>query len=187
MSIEANNIIFLDVDGVLNWDGSKSYVSISEHITYLGIDNIRVKRLAKIVDATNAKIVLTSTWAEHFEVGAYKQQDRICKYLSNKLRKQSLKIYDIIDQNIPWLDRGIAIDTWLKNHPHKNWVVLDDQNFFRGYDEPVIKDHFINTVDNVDDDESSGLTDYLTQKAIDILNGKISGTFFDDKYLREYR
>ena len=186
MNFEVNNIIFLDIDGVLNWDGSKSYVQISERITYIGIDNIRVKRLAKIVNETNAKIVLTSTWAEHFEVGAYKQQDRMCKYLSNKLRKQGLKVYDIIDQNIPWLDRGGAIYTWLKKHPHKNWVVLDDQIFFRGYDDPVVQDHLIRTVDNWDDD-TSGLTDYLSQKAIEILNGEASGTFLDEKILQQCR
>lgn len=180
------NIVFLDIDGVLNWDGSKSFVMARDGFKYLGIDNIRVKRLAQIVNATDAKIVLTSTWKKDFVVGAYKQENPIGKYLSNKLRAQGLKIYDTIDEGFRWEERGYAITYWLKHHEHKNWVVLDDQTFFFGYDKPDIKNHLIKTVDNWDD-ESSGLTDYLTQKAIDILNGDAEGTFLDEKFLREWK
>ena len=174
----AQNIVFLDIDGVLNWEHSKSYVVAGNGMTYLGIDNIRVKRLAQIVNATDAKIVLTSTWKKDFVVGAYKQE--------NRLRAQGLKIYDTIDKDFRWEERGYAITYWLKHHEYKNWVILDDQCFFFGYDRPEIKEHLIKTVDNWDD-ESSGLTDYLTQKAIDILNGEAKGPFLDEKFLRELK
>lgn len=182
----AQNIVFLDIDGVLNWEYSKSYVVADNSVTYLGIDNIRVKRLAQIVNATDAKIVLTSTWKKDFVVGAYKQENHVGKYLSNKLRAQGLKIYDTIDKDFRWEERGYAITHWLKHHEHKNWVILDDQSLFFGYDRPEIKEHLIKTIDNWDD-ESSGLTDYLTQKAIDILNGDAVGPFLDEKFLREWK
>lgn len=182
----AQNIVFLDIDGVLNWEHSKSYVVADNGMTYLGIDNIRVKRLARIVNATDAKIVLTSTWKKDFVVGAYKQKNHVGKYLNNKLRAQGLKIYDTIDKDFEWGERGYAITYWLKHHEYKNWVVLDDQCFFFGYDKPEIKEHLIKTVDDWDD-ESSGLTDYLAQKAIDILNGDAKGPLLDEKYLREYK
>lgn len=182
----AHNIVFLDIDGVLNWERSKSYVIADNGYTYLGIDNIRVKRLAQIVNATDAKIVLISTWKENFVVGAYKQESRACKYLSNKLRAQGLKVYDVINKDFKWEERGYAITYWLKHHEHKNWVVLDDQCYFFGYDRPEIKEHLIKTVDNWSE-EASGLTDYLTQKAIDILNGEAAGTFLDEKFLREWK
>jgi hypothetical protein len=102
------------------------------------------------------------------------------------LRKQGLKVYDKIDDDFKWQARGYAIIYWLRHHNHKNWVVLDDQCFFFGYDKPDIKNHLIKTVDNWDE-ESSGLTDYLAQKAIDILNGDAEGTFLDEKFLREWK
>ena len=50
-------VIFLDIDGVLNCQSSKS----SCH-GMVGIDNDKVKRLKEIVKATGAKMVLISTW-----------------------------------------------------------------------------------------------------------------------------
>ena len=51
-------IIFLDIDGVLNYRGCKSK---SPSGCY-GIEQDKVKLLKNIVEQTNAKLVLTSTW-----------------------------------------------------------------------------------------------------------------------------
>ena len=45
-------VIFLDVDGVLNCETSKSYVTTEDGQTLTGIDKDKVKRLASIVMAT---------------------------------------------------------------------------------------------------------------------------------------
>lgn len=51
-------LIFLDIDGVLNYEGY-------ERLTRSGtrfVDPILIKRLKKIIDCTGAKVVLSSTW-----------------------------------------------------------------------------------------------------------------------------
>lgn len=47
-------VIFLDIDGVLN----TSYTKYRDEV----LDDFRLDYLAKIVNKTHAKIVLTSTW-----------------------------------------------------------------------------------------------------------------------------
>ena len=54
-------VIFLDVDGVLNCKTSKSYVTTEDGQVFTGIDKDKVKRLASIVAATGADIVLSSS------------------------------------------------------------------------------------------------------------------------------
>lgn len=178
--------LFLDIDGCLNWDRSKSYC-VSNNIYYLGIDNIRVKRLAQIVNATDAKIVLTSDWGIRFEIGAYKQTDKHAKYLSNKLRKQGLKVYDKIDwYDFRRPDRGFAILDWLDKHPEIiEYVVIDDE-YFWGYNEIPLKDHMIHCFSD-NGEEYSGLTDNLVTHAIDILNNGARGFFVDEDGLAKIK
>lgn len=174
-----NRIIFLDVDGVLNCYYSKSYVINEEGIKYRGIDNSLVKKLKYIVDKTNASIVLTSTWKDYFEVGAYKQKYNHAKYLSNKLRRQGLKIVDKTEDR-RWAERGAGIKRWLKNHPEvTNWVILDDEIFdYMDLKEKCL-DHFVFT------DEQIGLSDWQAEMAIKILNGEIKGPI--PYYKEEYK
>ena len=64
-----NNIIFLDIDGVLNSDKYFSSIEDKED-TYidpaakllLDIDMTKVKLLLKVVRISQAKIVISSTW-----------------------------------------------------------------------------------------------------------------------------
>lgn len=182
MNIEVNSIIFLDIDGVLNWEHSKS-CCIYDEISYLGVDNSKVKLLAKIVKETNAKIVLISTWRKYFEVGAYKQNHQMAKYLSNKLRAQGLKVYSkTIEKR--WIDRADEILSWLDHNPQvKNWVILDDE-WFHGYDQDKIKKHWIKTLYNFQDkSEYSGLTEELANKAIEILNGNLIGPCLQSEFV----
>lgn len=56
-------VIFLDIDGVLNANedfGGRNKPNPSIH-GILGVTTTRIKRLKKIVDKTDAKIVLTSS------------------------------------------------------------------------------------------------------------------------------
>ena len=163
-------IIFLDVDGVLNWDHTKARCN-----GFLGIDKIRVQRLAHIVEATGAVIVLTSTWGAWFEVGAYKQTDKSAKYLSNKLRAQGLR-------NFRHSGRASAIQSYLEQQEHfiENYVILDDEMFW-GYEVPPLKNHLVYCISDVfHHDELSGLTDNLVQHAINILNGEEEGICVDE-------
>ena len=69
-------IIFLDIDGVLNCSESKS-----ECLGYTGIDTVRIKRLKRIIEETNAKIILISFEqeidAKHLEVEFDLQDERM--------------------------------------------------------------------------------------------------------------
>lgn len=152
-------VIFLDIDNVLNCS-----TSVSNCNGWVGIDTALVRKLAQIVQVTEAKIVLTSTWKNNFEPGAYKQTHPEAKYLSNKLRKQGLKVYSkTIDKNY---NRGEGIMNWLDSHKDVTaWVVLDDHAFndFYKYKDAILK-RWIWT------DYVTGLTDTDVKNAIDILN-----------------
>ena len=118
--------IFLDVDGVLNNEKytKKCYKKNKKKNLFCG-NNVPfnpkcLKRVAKIVKKTNAKLILSSTW----------RLDKISiEILNSRLAEYGTKIYDITP-NINQI-RGLEIKTWLKNNNY-NWsiddfIVLDDE------------------------------------------------------------
>lgn len=151
--------IFLDVDGVLNCNTSKSRCGY-----YFGIDKDKVKRLATIIQTTNALVVLSSDWRhgwDHYNENCEPHG----KYLNNHLWKKGGVRIDDRTPDINWNRRGLEIVTWLDKHPEiKQWVVLDDTCFSDFYSYPQIKDHWIWT------DDDKGLTDTDVQEAIRILS-----------------
>lgn len=159
--------LFLDVDGVLNCQYSKSRCD-----GYIGIDGDKVHRLAQIVSATGAKIVLSSTWRLGYT--RYKQNlPHHMKYLNRKLRKEGLSIYSVTPDLSRHGDaRGKEINTWLEDHKNENivsWVVLDDEWFY-DFGLYNINNHLVDTHYYV---PNGGLTDEDVKKAIQILNGGI--------------
>ena len=134
-------VIFLDIDGVL------------AHTDYLNwqtrhIDPERVRFLAKIVELTDAQIVLTSTWKDGYDRQSGKKDDYYV-VLEHVLAEHDLKIYDITD-NIPeevleqipsvisldQLDihckhgtgRAAEVEKWLMDHQADGFVILDDED-----------------------------------------------------------
>ena len=169
-------------DGVLNWYHSKSHNGL-----YLGIDSARIKRLAKIVEATGAAIVLITTWKDFYEISAYKQYTETGKYMNNKFRKVGLKIYDKTTDIAGWAYRGAGIKVWLDSHPEvKEFVILDDE-IFNDYETYDYLPHMIKTMYRLEPNQEkfAGLTDNLVEKAIDILNGKLpeDGPTLDKNYV----
>lgn len=175
-------VVFLDIDGVLNWYHSKSHCGL-----YLGIDTARINRLAKIVEVTDAAIVLITTWKDFYTVGAYKQNNKTGIYMNNKFRKAGLKIYDSAMDVAGWVHRGATIKVWLDKHPEvKEFVILDDE-MFKDYETYNYLPHMIKTMYKLEPDQErfAGLTDNLVEKAIDILNGKLpeDGPTLDKNYV----
>ena len=156
-----DKVIFLDVDGVLNCQSSKSKCDKT-----IGIDNSKVKILKEIVDNTNAKIVLTSSWKTFWEKDYNLIIHHHGKYLNNKLRKQGLYILDKTEDK--GRNRGKGIYNWIKKYSVKNWLVLDDE-IFKDYDEEIIR-HWIKTDFY---DNNGGLQKNHIEKAIKILNGEL--------------
>lgn len=153
-------VIFLDIDGVLNCETSKSRCD-----DWLGIDNSRVKLLRQIVETTNANIVLCSSWKH-----GYSRNPEICKhhgkYMKNKLQKEKLSILSVtVDPHNNDLLRGHGIQDWLSNHPEVDkWIVIDDE-VFDDYHECNIIPHLVKT-----DFKTNGLNEELTREAINMLN-----------------
>lgn len=120
-------IIFLDIDGVLN---SEEYFNKIEGLHIEGIESkvdiAKVKLLKKAIDATGAKVVLTSSW-RHTTNGRH--------------LKQLLLQYNILADSTPFLknERGKEIRQWLAEHPNTaDFIILDDE-IFDSYDEELIE------------------------------------------------
>ena len=151
-------VIFLDIDGVLNHEKHYKWLMETDEPTslqrvypYSEFNPTSCKLLNKIIDETDAKIVLSSSW----------RLDGILK-LNNIFKHCGIyhKIFDVT----PCLDidRGKEIDKWLSEHPEvTNYVILDDDTDMEEYQLPS----FIKT--NAYND---GLNEEVANKAIKILN-----------------
>lgn len=156
-----DKVIFLDIDGVLNCISTKARCQ-----GCIGIDDLKVKLLKQIIDNTNAKIVLTSTWKTEWNKNL-EECDYTGKYLNNKLKKQKLWILDKTEDNVE--NRGQGIYNWIKKYNIKHWVVLDDE-IFKDYKKYGIKRYLVKTEFY---DDNGGLQEEHVEKAIKILNGDL--------------
>lgn len=154
-------VIFLDVDGVLNYRGCKEMFN-----GLYGVDEDRLDKLAEIAHSTSAAIVLTSTWKQLWDNQPVNSTslDPMALYLVNKLKSRGLRLTDRTEEKDPH-QRGHGIKAWLRKVPNiESWVVLDDE-VFPDYKECEITKRFIHT------SFEHGLTDKHVEKAIKILNG----------------
>ena len=158
-------LIFLDIDGVLNDIDSKSRCGI-----FKGIDDDKVQRLKQIVDATDARIVLTSTWKTHWDKNKDLIED-MGNYLNRKFKKQGLRVIDKTTDD--GIHRGAGIINYINNfHTEvESWIVIDDE-YFCDYKELDIISHMIKTVffDCYNTNGSGGLQDLHVKLAIELLN-----------------
>lgn len=108
--------IFLDVDGVLNCQDTYIKYGRAKHESLL--DLAMVNRLVGIVEATEAKIVISSSW---------RLSSRSMDDLLSCFYKFGLRIYGITPDNFS--NRGQQIEEWLLAH-HKGetvrLIILDD-------------------------------------------------------------
>lgn len=150
-------IIFLDFDGV-----------ISTYEKGWRFDVEKIELLKEIVDKTDAKIVVTSSWKRGFT-----EVDNFIKSFYDKPRNKDLKnvtifdwfansIYDITDNNGSW--RGDEIQRWIDKHNEEieSYVILDDDSDFR--DNQLF--NFVQT------DTYEGITSREVKLCIKILNNK---------------
>lgn len=146
-------IVFLDVDGVLNSDQTTR--STATGWTFVG--SREVKRLKDILDATGAKVVLSSDWR-------YDRDDPSNTdfwELQTELLRYGISFYDYTPE-LPSAHRGAEIDLWLRNHPDvQNFVILDDRT-----DIEPNKSHWVQTV------MARGLGRPEAEEAIRILNNE---------------
>ena len=151
--------IFLDIDGVLNY----AKCTAKSPTGCIGIDLNKVKLLKEIVEATNAKIILTSTWKTEWCITNHIEDlSKDAQYLIKQLSQYRLGILDKTAE-CAWSRRGQGILDYLKNSYCESFVILDDETFDFiecGLDRYLVKTNYFN----------DGLTEYHVEKAINILN-----------------
>lgn len=147
-------IIFLDIDGVLNgcdilmrhiikiWQKLKLPASIfRKYFDIFGVDEKRVKMLAKIVQKTNAKIVMSSTWRFSFWKTSYEEKCERQKKLYNLLKKYDIEVVDITPTSSTGR-RETEIQQWLNNTELvvDSFVILDDESFdLKSFEKRLVK------------------------------------------------
>ena len=146
-------VIFLDHDGVIclssnwgsrhkkqdKWGGRKlsmDFQSIPVDCRFDNFDLKAIKILNKILETTDAEIVISSDWRLHAtleELGEY--------YTLKGIIKKPIAVTDFFKDIYPreWsslrfradieLERSMEIGHWLENHPEvTHWVAVDDLN-----------------------------------------------------------
>lgn len=157
-------VIFLDIDGVLNghdWDEPAQ----SNRIRFRCVE-----QLSRILQATGAKIVLSSAWRYMIHGGAmthtgfeymlrtHGASGIVGKIIGVTIRDEDTPGYHNFDKD-GWEGRRLQIQTWLDAHSDvKTFVVIDDCPV------PGFGDRFVET------DGTTGLTAYEADKAIAVLN-----------------
>lgn len=156
-------VIFLDIDGVLNsrdYDRRRNWAESSD------IDVTRLPLLKSLVDATGAKIVLSSTWRTHWNADRSKC-DADGKYITDTFAEYGLTVYDKTPDLGFSADRADEVKAWLNEaklsgERVESFVIIDDYGF--GWGE--LADMLVKT----DPHKGLGLEREHTEKAIAILN-----------------
>ena len=135
-------VVFLDIDGVLN-DGVRIMEIDSDFPSREHLDCLKA-----IIDATNAKIVLSSTW----RLFPSARND-----VKNALRNVGL---EFIDRTKELRDRASEIQEWLNRHPEvEKFVILDDEEISGKFPDNLVQTTFYR-----------GLLPEHVERAIKILN-----------------
>jgi len=135
------NIIFLDVDGVLNgygWFTEKLYRIFSKlrllkivkrYYDLFGVRTRKIRLLRKITKATDAYVVLSSSWRKGF-TKPYEENSSHQQELKRKFRRFDIKVCGITGDD-PNGRREIEIRDYLRGHAQniKNYVIIDDECF----------------------------------------------------------
>lgn len=135
------NVIFLDIDGVLNgynfwnllgWNIISKFKSdrlkgwYRELTEPFGVHERKVKRLAKIVHKTGAKVVISSSWRFSLQSSNLRYDE---KRLLDLFDKCDIEIYGYTLCSKSG-KRDEEIKTWLSKHKEVNkFIILDDENF----------------------------------------------------------
>lgn len=158
-------IVFLDVDGVLN--SQKTVFTMQLYV----LEDDKLERLQKLINTTNAKIVISSTWryspnAKNRLLDALKQRKIFKNYIGdtpNFSGDRSLKRTDEIETFLVGFEQKIS-----------QWIAIDDMKLHE-MNPKLMQGHFVHT--SIED----GFTDEHLKQAIQLLQTKQSETKNDQK------
>ena len=161
-------VIFLDVDGVLNdYDTCLAFVKEYQRTGVLKaeLNEEMVSNLKEIVDRTDAKIVLSSSWRLYgcMDNGKFIPKQYKAKGLVDMFDKYGMEIYDTVSYS---RTRGLQILDYVYMNDVDDYIVLDDdeEELRLLPREVIIKTHFYS------EDEETGLSSKHVKKAIKKLN-----------------
>ncbi len=133
-------IIFLDIDGVLNFNGCRERID-----TIYFVNDKKLRLLKWIVGRTNARLVLSSTWRLGWfdrDKGLENEEVLIFNRLEEKFKEYGLSFLS----KTPVAEsgcRGHEIRAWLygwEGEPIESFVILDDNCDMEPY-----KGHLVQT------------------------------------------
>lgn len=149
------NVIFLDVDGVLNTHYTRTRTSDG----WCFVDDHLVAQLRKLVDLSGARIVLSSTWREGWNQENESLNDISFTELRNKLNEFNIEIFDRTGDMRQ--HRWQSIQEYLerpREEPIEHYVIIDDWDDMGQY-----MNHLVLT------DAGVGLADEDIQEALRVL------------------
>lgn len=124
-------IIFLDIDGVLNYADLKERSPLG----YIGISDDKMILLKELVDKTSAKIVLISSWLREL-----RNNTADGEYLLEKFNH-----FNLTFEQMDGRDKWQGIQKWLSINPTEDWYIIDDEIDLWCPDFKNIKEHCILT------------------------------------------
>ena len=135
-------ILFLDIDGVVNC--ARTYKAGTSNFP---LDPYMAFLVARIVEATGCKVVLSSSWRYHEES-------------AEQVRQRVVDFIDVTPKLNGLTSRGTEIDKWLEAHPEvTKYAILDDNSDML---EEQMPNFFLCPWE-------TGLTDEIAQNVIDHL------------------
>ena len=147
-------VIFLDFDGVLNTEQYQAQLAVERKPTKNTwgplFDPQSVENLQRIIDATDAAIVVSSSWRYAHSLASLR--------MMWKVRALPGEILDTLACGATYISRGEEIECWLERNERPDYVIIDDLDDFS----PAQRDYYVETNPIV------GLTEADVQKAIEI-------------------
>lgn len=151
------NILFLDIDGVLNSIPYFKFIKGILDREQNEIDETKMFYLKQIVEENNCNIVLSSSWRTSRD-SSEPAEIECWNYLVDVFRKYDLEIMDIT----PVIDdvRPLEIQTWLEAQKSEEpiyWISIEDDWDDEVYGEFGLKGHLIETKLFGESPDSAGL------------------------------
>lgn len=149
-------VIFLDVDGVLNYSACWSRKENKGKGTLIWDDEC-IAQLNRIIKETGAKIVVSSTWRsspDHYDAVLNKMNIK-GEFIGKTPRSVVVSHWD-------GSQRGDEIQAWMDSQeiePIEKFVILDDDDDMRHLVDRLVQTSF----------DKKGLTKELADKAIEML------------------
>lgn len=150
-------IIFLDIDGVLNTLLTGDYLADGFQFDHTNWGGQQCLALRKIIDQTNAKVVISSTWRKHIDLGFHETERWNHEFASAGIPAVCIGVTGNARNNF----RGREVRDWLSEHPEvTEYVILDDESDFYP-DQPRVR---VNS--------ETGLSDRDMAFAVALLSGE---------------